>query len=170
MKKIILLSVMALVAVVGYGRRHVSADAVLASDTIYYSADRKNVSERAEAHYYRLLLTQGAGADKQDVFRDFYLNGVLKAEGGYKFVDLGNDSNTIFDGEVTTYYPNGMQKVHGKYVNGMRQGHFTVLMEDGRIAVMEFANGRSKHDYFVITSQDGHTEKRPISEIRSLLQ
>lgn len=170
MKKIILLSMMTLMAVASYGRKHVSPDAVIASDTIYYSADKTSVSGRAEADYYRLLMTQGTGVNKRDVFQDYYLNGILKAEGGYNFIDLGNDSNTVFDGEVTTYYPDGMQKVHGKYVNGKRQGHFTVQMNDGSIAVIEFANGQSKHDYFVITGKDGQMEKRPVSEIRSLLQ
>lgn len=170
MRKIILFSMMVLMTVASYGRKHVSPDAVIASDTIYYSADKVSVSERSKADYYRLLMTQGTGVNKHDVFQDFYLNGTLKAEGGYNFVDLGNDNNTVFNGEVTTYYPDGMQKTHGKYVNGKRQGHFTVQMSDGSIAVMEFADGKSKYDYFVVTSKDGRMEKRPVSEIKSLLQ
>ena len=33
---------------------------------------------------------------------------------------------TIFNGEVTTYYKNGKEKWHGKYVNGKREGYFTL--------------------------------------------
>lgn len=50
------------------------------------------------------------------------MNGNLKAEGGYSFVDLNNDKNTVLNGEVTTYYQNGKEKLHGRYVNGKREG------------------------------------------------
>ncbi|MCH4148830.1 MAG: hypothetical protein LKG25_08960 [Prevotella sp.] len=170
MKKIFLISMMALMTVASYGRKHVSADAVVASDTIYYGENMLNVSNRSEASYYRLLMTQGMGLKKQDVFQDFYLNGTLKAEGGYSFVDLGNDRNTILNGEITTYYQNGMEKLHGKYMNGKREGYFTLQLRDGSVAVVEYANGKSKYDYFTVTRSDGTMEKRPISEIKSLLQ
>jgi len=170
MKKIFLILMMALMTVVSYGRKHVSTVAVMASDTIYYGANMLNVSNRSEASYYRLLMTRGIGQNKQDVFQDFYLNGKLKADGGYSFIDLGNDKNTIFCGEVTTYYQNGKEKLHGNYQNGKREGYFTLQLRDGSIATVEYADGKSKYDYFTVTRSDGTMEKRPVSGIKSLLQ
>lgn len=170
MKKILFLSMMVLVTVSSYGRRHVSSEAVVSSDTLFYAANKMNVSSRQDADYYRLLKEVGTGANKQYIFEDYYLNGTLKAEGGYSFIDMDNDNNTVLDGEITTYYNNGTEKLHGKYVNGKRNGYFTLKMRDGSVAVVQYDNGVSKHDYFTITKKDGTLETRPLSDIKSLLQ
>ena len=107
---------------------------------------------------------------KEDVFQDFYMDGTLRAEGGYNFIDLNNDNNTVLNGEVTTYYVNGREKLRGKYVDGKRNGYFTLQMRDGGVAVVVYKQGRSVYDYFMITRQDGSQERRPVSEIASLLQ
>jgi antitoxin component YwqK of YwqJK toxin-antitoxin module len=159
---------MALMTIASFGRKHVE-NATVVADTIYYAANMMNVASADQASYYRLLMTTGQGIHKEDVFQDFYMNGNLKAEGGYSFVDLGNDANTILNGEVTTYYINGKEKWHGNYVNGQRNGYFTLQMRDGSVATVEFVNGKSKYDYFVVTSPTGEMQKRPVSEIRSLL-
>lgn len=109
MKKIILLSAMMLMTVVSFGRTRVSEKAVVVADTIYYAADQLCVNNPSQASYYRLLKQQGTGLNKEDVFQDFYMNGTLKAEGGYNFIDLNNDKNTVLNGEVTTYYVNGKE-------------------------------------------------------------
>ena len=98
------------------------------------------------------------------------MDGTLKAEGGYSFIDLGNDNNTVLNGNVTTYYVNGKEKLNGKYVNGKREGYFTLNLRDGGIAVIMYRNGKSKFDYFMVTLPDGTQEKHPISDISSLLQ
>lgn len=170
MKHLVLLSAMLLMTVSTFGRKHVSETATVVADTIYYAADLTAVSNANQASYYRLLLTQGTGVNKEDVFTDYYMNGTLKAEGGYSFVDLGNDVNTVLNGNVTTYYVNGKEKLNGKYVNGKREGYFTLHMRDGSIAVIAYQGGKSKYDYFMITRQDGSQEKRPLSQIKSLLQ
>ena len=169
MKRIVLLAVVIMTTVASFGRNHVSEDATVVADTIFYSANKLNVADRANAGYYRLLMKVGQGSKERDVFQDFYLDGTLKAEGGYSFVDLGNDANTVFNGEITTYYANGKEKWHGTYVNGQRHGYFTMQMRDGSIAVAEFVNGKSKHDYFMVTGADGSIQKRPITELKSLL-
>lgn len=106
---------MALMTVATFGRKRVE-NATVVADTIFYAENMKNVASADQASYYRLLMTTGAGINKKDVFQDFYMNGNLRAEGGYSFIDLGNDRNTIFNGEVTTFYKNGKEKWHGKYV------------------------------------------------------
>jgi VCBS repeat-containing protein len=169
MKKLLLISVMAMLTIASYGRKHVE-NATVVADTIYYAENMQNVVSKSQANYYRLLMTEGTGLQKRDVFQDFYLNGNLKAEGGYSFVDLGNDKNTVFDGEITTYYVNGKEKWHGTFKNGKRDGYFTLMMRDGSVAVAEYVNGVSKHDYFTVTRTDGTMSKRPMSEIKSLLQ
>ncbi len=169
MKKIILVSVMMLSAITSFGREHVSATATVVADTIFYAENLKNVQSIEQASYYRLLKTQGMGVNKKDVFQDFYTNGTLKAEGGYSYVDLGNDKNTILNGDVTTYYKNGKEKWHGRFVNGKREGYFTLQMRDGGVATIEFVNGNSRYDYFVVTSPEGDMQKRPVSEIKHLL-
>ncbi len=169
-KQFALISAMMLMTVASFGRKHVSEAATVVADTIYYAADRTNVGHASQAAYYRLLMTQGVGMNKEDVFIDYYMNGTLKAEGGYSFVDLGNDANTILNGDVTTYYVNGKEKLHGKYVNGKREGYFTLQMRDGSVAVVMYKNGSSRYDYFMLTHQDGRQEKRPLNEISSLLQ
>lgn len=170
MKKVILVSALMLVVVASFGHGRVSENAKIVADTIYYAANQQSVSNASLASYYRLLKTQGAGLAKEDVFQDFYMNGNLRAEGGYSFIDLSNDKNTVLDGEVTTFYSNGKEKLHGKYVNGKRNGYFTLQLRDGGVAVVSYQNGKSKFDYFMVTRPDGTQEKRPLDEIKSLLQ
>ena len=168
MKRIILLSMIALMTIASFGRKHVENVTVVA-DTIFYAENMSNVASSAQASYYRLLMTTGTGLNKKDVFKDYYMNGNLRAEGGYSFIDLGNDRNTIFNGEVTTYYKNGKEKWHGKYVNGKREGYFTLQLREGGVAVVQFKNGKSVHDFFTVTYKDGKMEKKPLSEISAFM-
>ena len=170
MKKIALISMMFLMTVAIFVHKRVSDNAIVVADTIYYGANQMAVGNADQASYFRLLMTQGAGVNKENVFKDYYMNGTLKAEGGYSFVDLGNDKNTILNGDVITYYANGKEKLHGKYVDGVRTGYFTLQLREGGVAVVKYVNGRSAFDYFMVTRPDGSQEERPLSEIRSLLQ
>ena len=169
MKRILLISMLALLTISSYGRRHVAENAVVVADTIYYAADKSSVANSEQASYYRLLMKQDKGLSKRDVFQDFYMNGTLKAEGEYSFIDLGNDANTVLNGEVTTYYQNGKEKWHGKYVNGMREGYFTLQMREGGVAVVQFKKDHAVHNYFTVTAADGSIEKRPIAELKALM-
>ena len=161
---------MLLMTLASFGHKRVNDNAVVVADTIYYAANRMSVAQADQASYYRLLMTQGTGVDKEDVFKDYYMDGTLKAEGGYNFVDLGNDNNTILNGDVITYYANGKEKLHGKYVDGKRNGYFTLQLREGGVAVVKYVDGRSAFDHFMVTRPDGSQEERPLSEIRSLLQ
>lgn len=169
MKQGLLIAALAFFSVVSYARKHVSDNAIVVADTIYYAADKSRVQNCEQAEYYRLLMKQNKGIGKIDVFQDFYMNGQLKAEGEYSFIDLGNDANSILNGEVTTYYQNGKEKWHGKYVNGKRNGYFTLHLREGGIAVVQFKDGKSIHDHFMVTLPDGAMEKRPIKELKALM-
>ncbi len=168
MKRIILFSIMILLTIPSFGRKKIE-NATVVGDTIYYAENMMGAASADQAHYYRLLMTMGTGANKQDVFVDYYMNGNIRAQGGYQFIDLGDDRNTIWDDEVTTYYVNGKEKWNGRYVNGKRHGYFTLQLREGGVAVVQFKNGESVHDYFTVTKPDGSVEKRPLSDIRSLL-
>lgn len=168
MKRVIFISLMMLMTVASFGRKHVE-NATVVADTIFYAENMSNVASADQAAYYRLLMTTGSGITKRNVFKDYYMNGNLRAEGGYSFIDLGNDRNTIFNGEVTSYYKNGKEKWHGKYVNGKRDGYFTLQLRDGGVAVVQFKAGKSVYNYFTVTYKDGTIEKKPLSEIRSLM-
>lgn len=168
MKRIILLSMMVMLTIASFGRKHIEKATVVA-DTIFYAENMSNVANANQASYYRLLMTTGSGINKKDVFKDYYMNGNLRAEGGYSFIDLGNDRNTVFNGEVTTFYKNGKEKWHGKYVNGKREGYFTLQLREGGVAVVQFKNGKSVHNYFTVTQKDGTIEKKPLSEIRAFM-
>lgn len=168
MKRIIFLSVMMLLTIASFGRKHVE-NATVVADTIFYAENMSNVANADQAAYYRILMTTGSGITKKNVFQDFYMNGNLRAEGGYSFIDLGDDRNTVFNGEVTSYYKNGKEKWHGKHVNGKREGYFTLQLRDGGVAVVQFKGGKSVHDFFTVTYQNGNMEKKPLSEIKGLL-
>ena len=170
MKKILLVAIMAMLTLASYAHKRVLNAVPVSNDTIYYNVDNIRVDDKSDAAYGRLLLTAGKGVEKRDIFRDFYPNGTLKAEGGYSFIDLSNDNNTQLDGEVTAFYPNGKEKWQGKFVNGKANGYFTVMMRDGSIATAQFVNGKSKLDYFVVTAADGTMSKRDVKDLKHLLK
>ncbi len=170
MKNFMLLAAMLLTSICGFARTHINETATVVSDTIYYDANRVTVEGSDKAAYYRLLLTQNNGNEKEDVFADYYMDGTMKAEGGYTFVDLGDDANTVLDGKVTTYYKNGKEKLNGRYVNGKREGYFTLQLRNGNIAIIQYHNGVSKYDYYMETTPDGVQKKRSLATISSLLQ
>lgn len=161
---------MAMLTAATYAHKRIENAVPVSNDTIYYSIDKMRVDDKSQAAYGRLLLTVGTGAQKRDVFRDYYPNGTLKIEGGYSFIDLSNDNNTKLEGDVTAYYPNGKEKWQGSFVNGMANGYFTMMMRDGSIATAQFVNGKSKLDYFVVTAPDGTMTKRDVKDLQSFLK
>ena len=62
------------------------------------------------------------------------------------------------------------EKLHGTYVNGKRNGYFTLQLRDGGVAVVAYKNGKSAYDYFMVTMPDGTQQKRALNEIKTLLQ
>ena len=91
-------------------------------------------------------------------------------EGKEYSIDLSDDKNTRYEGDVTAFYPNGKEKWHGTFVNGKPNGYFTMMMRDGSIATAQFINGKSRLNYFVVTSPDGTMSRRDIKELESFLK
>lgn len=168
MKRIALLSMLCMITVASFGRQRV-ANTTIVADTLYYAANNMAVSNSKDASYYRLLMTTNEGLQKKTIFRDYYKNGQLKAEGGYDFIDLNNGHNTIYEGQVTTYNANGTEKWTGNFTKGKLNGYLTVKMDDGSVAVARFDNGKSVYKYFTVTTPSGDSKRLPISELKSLL-
>ena len=54
MKRIILLSMMVMLTIASFGRKHIEKATVVA-DTIFYAENMSNVANANQASYYRLL-------------------------------------------------------------------------------------------------------------------
>ena len=169
MKNLILLALSIMVSSAIYGHEAVTTT-VVSKDTLYYDYQMKSVNNAESASYYRLLAKERTSKTQRDVFQDYYMNGKLRAQGGFNFLDLSNDKNTVLDGDVTTYYPNGSMKWRCNYVNGKREGYFTLLMHDGSIGVIDYQNGEPKYDYISITHKDGTVTQKSLGHYRNLIQ
>lgn len=168
MKKILIMVMAVMVSTISFARKGAVVYSV-SNDTIFYNHEMKAVTNGNQASYYRILAKEDYKGAKRDIFEDYYLNGQKRCEGGYAFIDLANDANTILDGMVITYYPNGKEKWRCNYKNGKRDGYLTLQMRDGSIAVVEYVDGISKYDYAAVTSPDGSIAKRSLSSLKKLL-
>lgn len=168
MKKILFMVMAVMVSTATFARKGAVVYSV-SNDTIFYNHEMKAVANGAEATYYRILAKEDFKGTQRDIFEDYYLNGQKRCEGGYAFIDLANDANTVLDGTVITYYPNGKEKWRCNYKDGKRNGYLTLQMRDGSIAVVEYVDGESKYDYATITSPDGNIQKRSLGSLKQLL-
>ncbi|MCR5076911.1 MAG: hypothetical protein K6A82_02610 [Prevotella sp.] len=169
MRKLLLIALVCMVSVASFARKGVTT-VVVSRDTVFYSQEMKAVTDRDAAAYYRLFAKESYKGQERDIFQDFYLDGQKRFEGGYTFLDLGNDSNTVLDGDVTSYYPNGKEKWHCTYKNGKRNGYLTLQLRDGSVGVIAYVNGASRYNYMTVTHPDGTMEKVSLSHYESLLQ
>lgn len=169
MKKLLFIAVLSLVSVCGFARKNVTTT-VVSQDTVYYNGQLAKVADRENAEYYRLFAKESYQGKQRDVFQDFYLNGKLRMQAGYTFLDLNNDKNTVLDGDVVTYYPNGKQKWTCKYKNGKREGYLTLQLRDGSVVVAQYEYGKLVNNYLMITHPNGQMERVPVKEYANLIQ
>ena len=71
MKKILLIAVMAMLTTASFAHKRIVNATPISNDTIYYNVENMRVDSKDVAAYGRLLLTEGTGREKRDVFRDF---------------------------------------------------------------------------------------------------
>lgn len=169
MRKLFLAALVCLVSATSFAREGVTTE-VVSHDTIFYNQQMKVVSDRDAAAYYRLLAKETNKGEVRNIFQDFYPNGHKRLEGGYAFLDLGNDANTVLDGRVTSYYPNGREKWNCNYKNGKRHGYLTLNLRGGSIGVVAYTNGEMRYKYIMVTHPNGKMEKKDIKEYEKLLQ
>lgn len=169
MKKVLLLTMMAMMTLCSYGRQGVTTT-VVSQDTLYYNSQLQKVADRENAEFYRLFAKESYKGEQRDVFVDYYMNGKKRGQGGYVFLDLTDDHHSVFDGFVTTFYANGMEKWQCNYRNGKRNGYLTLMLRDGSVAVAQYNDGELVHNFLTVTHKDGTTEHAGIDKYAKLLK
>ena len=122
-----------------------SAQEVL--DTVYYDTNWKGCSKTFSRYYRVMTIPTNENSNKQ--FRDFYLTGEVRREGNYVIIDKKNDNNTIFDGEVITYYKSGAEMEINQWNNGHLEGDAVSLYENGIVKSHRFYNNHGQLDGIV---------------------
>ena len=154
---------------------------VLGQNTItaYYDKDWKSAPSKDLADYYRVYNTGGG----RKMFRDYYITGELKRQGDYLSIDVNDDNNSVFDGEVISYYKSGkteyvdhysggelngestsfdekgLVKAHGYYKDGQFDGLLTNFDENHNCYQREYSNGELVHDYVTVSSPNGQVSR-----------
>jgi len=109
------------------------------NDTIWYDKEWKKTS-KFHAEFYRPAPKKKKG---KYIIKDYYLDGTLQMEGASIELDT-----TIFDGEVSHYFPSGSIQSKADFINGVLHGKATEFYEDGLIRrVQSFQNGLNHGEY-----------------------
>lgn len=151
-------------------------------DTLYYDKEWKVAKNALFASYYRIYDASDKSSDGKP-FRDYYISGQLQAEGKYISIDPFDDSKSVFDGEMITYYKNGQieykryencgvaegeyfayyengnLKMHAFLKNGKLDGVKTYIDDKGNCSQEIFENGEPKYDYFWYGTANGLSAK-----------
>lgn len=179
MKRLIIISILLLTTISGLAQK---------VDTLYYDGDWKGVPHKAFAEYYRIALYPDNPSTKK-MFRNFFMDGTLQGKGEFISIDAEDDSKSIFDGVIETYYKNGKTFSRRTLDKGILNGEFTQYFEDGLIhststfkegkiigLYTEFNedgsyyqieydnNGEPANDYYVYANPDGQIIKLKLSD------
>lgn len=100
-------------------------------DTIYYDKDWHGCT-KTFATYYRII-TIPTQANSVKRMRDYFITGELQGESNYISVDRNDDSNTIFDGDVISYYKNGKIGQKMKWQDSHPIGDAFMYYENGNV-------------------------------------
>jgi len=156
-------------------------------DTLYYNRLGLIAQNALLADYYRIALYPADSTGHKE-FKDFYNSGELRREGYFQTIDSLDDSKTIFDGEIQTYFRNGNISEKTNYTNGRLHGEYTcyndngtlnshsfyqegeltgtykAYNEDGSCRIIEYDAGKPIHDYYLLSDSKGNTLKFRISD------
>ncbi len=156
-------------------------------DTLYYNRLGKIAANTLFAEYYRIALYP-ADSTCQKEFKDFYNSGELRKEGYFLSISSFDDSETVFDGEVRSYFRNGNISEKSHYDNGRLHGEYAryndngklvahafyqagelsgtckTFNEDGSCQIVEYDAGKPIHDYYLLSDGDGNTLKFRITD------
>lgn len=94
-------------------------------DTIFYNSKWKKTT-KAYASYFRPLPLKKEG--EHFIIEDYYLNRQLQMKGHSK-----SNTEDIFSGKVSWFYPNGQLQVSRTYDNGEMNGEVVSYFEDGTL-------------------------------------
>lgn len=157
-------------------------------DTLYYNRSGQIARNTLFADYYRIVLYPADSTCRKE-FKDFYDSGDLRREGYLLSTDSLDDSGTVFDGEVRSYFRTGNISERSHYANGRLHGEYTRYTDDGALSVeafyhdgelsgaykaydckdgscriVEYAEGKPVHDYYLLSDGSGNTLKFRISD------
>ncbi len=156
-------------------------------DTLYYNKSGQIARNTLFADYYRIVL-YSADSTRHQEFRDFYNSGDLRKEGYFLSIDSLDDSKTVFDGELRSYFKNGNISEKSHYANGRLHGEYArynddgtpeilafyragelfgtykTYNEDGSCRIVEYDAGEPIHDYYLLSDSDGNTLKFRIAD------
>ena len=162
-------------------------------DTLYYNRLGQIAQNAIFADYYRIALYP-ADSTNHKVFKDFYNSGKLRKEGYFISIDSLDDSKTVFDGEIRSYFRNGNileesnyenGKLHGEYtcynddwkltthafyLAGKLSGTYQIFYEDGSSRTVEYDAGEPVHDYYLLSDSNGNTLKFRIADDTQILE
>ena len=129
-----------------------------ATDTLYYDNNWKGVENKAFASFYRII--SSSNDETQKCYKDFYITGEVQGEGRYISIDPHDDSLSVFDGEQTMYYKNGLVKTHVNLRKGKAEGIETNFTEDGSQCMqIELEDGKPKNGWYIVSDKNGFSSK-----------
>ena len=156
-------------------------------DTLYYNRSGLLAQNTLFADYYRIALYP-ADSTRHKEFKDFYNSGELRKEGYFLSIDSLDDSKTIFDGEVQSYFRNRNISEKSHYMNGRLHGEYTLYNDEGKLTthafyqdgelsgtcktynedgccrIVEYNAGKPIHDYYLLSDNNGNTLKFRIAD------
>mgnify|MGYP001637634344 CR=1 FL=1 len=126
MKKIFLVIIALLYLSNGFGQR---------IDTVYYDSNWKGVDNASFANFYKVqMFPKDPNYPKR--FRDFWIDGTLKAEGFFISIDKYDGSKSVFEGKCISYFKNGKIELEYNYSNGKQNGEQKQYYEDGTVCAI----------------------------------
>lgn len=151
-------------------------------DTIYYDRNWKVINSRTFASYCRYALYP-IDSLLPRYFKTYYSSGELQGEGTFISLDERDDSQSLLEGEIvsyfkngkiqervfyssglqngehTAYYENGNIKEHCTLTDGKKNGIFSSFTEDGKVCRLTIYKEDTPADFYVITDMDGNYSK-----------
>lgn len=151
-------------------------------DTIYYDRNWKVINSKTFASYCRFALYP-IDSLLPRYFKTYYTSGELQGEGTFISLDERDDSQSLLEGEIvsyfkngkiqervfyssglqngehTAYYENGNIKEHCTLTDGKKNGIFSSFTEDGKVCRLTIYKEDTPADFYVITDMDGNYSK-----------
>ncbi len=156
-------------------------------DTIYYNKSGQIARNSIFSDYYRIALYPADSLSVKE-FKDFYITGELKKEGCFVCIDSLENSNSLFDGNIVSYFkngevseianyansklngeylrylPNGSLEIRAYYINDCLDGIYEQYFENGTHSIMEYADGLPVYDYYLLYDSGGNCLKFRLSD------
>lgn len=162
---------------------------LVSAQTYYYDKNWKGVENEDFAEYKRVLSPSSNPLHYRNKYRSFFITGERQGEGEYISIDPYDDSNSVFDGEQTTYFKNGNIATKFYVENGRQTGTFEIFFENGLLAQkgtiekdgldglytefqgdgticvqVEYEKGQPKQDFYTVSNSLGCVSKYRISD------